>query len=266
MKKMRPNLDAQYWDSVSDNIQRYHLEQNISVYKRDEHIKIIKKWSGGLKGKRILKTDLFEEAFGEDSFLPWLLSQGALVAGMDISSKIAYKAYSRVNQSDVYFGNCVCSDIRQCAFKDNVFDIIVSNSTLDNLTLDNVPLSLAELRRILKPSGILILTLDNADNPFYALGYFLAKKWRTQAYYQDRCYSLRESQFVACQAGFKVLETTAIVHIPTPFNKLALWCKARGGPLMERFIRRLIVLFSFQEHLSSRYRTGWFLALKLGKV
>lgn len=266
MDKMRPKLDANYWDSISDNMQGYHLEQNISIYKRDEHIKIIKKWSGGLKGKRVLKTDLFEEAFGEDSFLPWLLSQGAVVTGMDISSKIAYKAYSRVNQSNAYFKNCVGSDIRQCAFKDNVFDVIVSNSTLDNLALNTVPLSLAELRRILKPSGILILTLDNACNPFYALGYFFAKIWRMQAYYQDRCYSLRESQFVACQAGFKVLETTAIVHIPTPFNKLALWCKARGSRLMERLIRRLIVLFSFQEHFNSRYRTGWFLALKLAKV
>jgi SAM-dependent methyltransferase len=263
---MKFKLDANYWDSISDNMRGYHLEQNISIYKRDEHIKLIKKWSGDLKGKRILKTDLFEEAFGEDSFLPWLLSQGALVTGMDISSKIARKACSRINQSNTYFKNCAGSDIRQCAFKDNVFDLIVSNSTLDNLTQDSVCLSLVELRRILKPSGILILTLDNACNPFYALGYFLAKKWRMQAYYQDRCYSLSESKLLACQAGFKVLETTAIVHIPTPFNKLALCWTARGSRLMKRFIRRLIILFSAQEYFNSKYRTGWFLALKLTKV
>ncbi len=64
------------------------------------------------------------------------------------------------------WGNAVVSDIRNSPFKTESFDQIISNSTLDHFTNKNdIIVSLKELRRMLKPEGVLIITLDNPSNP-----------------------------------------------------------------------------------------------------
>lgn len=262
---MKKALDVHYWDSVAEDMQEYHLDRDIAIYKRYEHIKIIKEWGSGLKGKRILKTDLFEEAFGDDHFLFWLLGESRDTFGMDISHKIASRAKSRSEGFNTEFKNCIASDIRNSAFKDESFDLIISNSTLDNLASCDVQKALSELRRILKPEGIFILTLDNAHNPLYVLSYCIEKLLNTNKYYQSKCYSVKEAVRLAKQNNFIVQDITAIMHIPTPFNKLAILLKKMDSIFMENIVRCLIALFSKFGNRKTKFLTGWFIALKLVK-
>ncbi len=257
--------DRSHWDAIAEKTTPYHLEKNVALYKKSEHLRLIKLWAPDLKGKRILKTDLYEEAFGNDGFLGWLSSQNAGVYGVDISGSIAQRARGKLREKHPELECYVTSDIRRCAFKDDSFDVIISNSTLDNLSPGDVAPALAELKRVLKPKGTLILTLDNAHNPLYALGYFLEKAWRTNGYYQGRLFSLSAALGLARRSGLIVEAKTAIVHIPTPFNKLALMCGSKGSAARQRVIRRLVVLFSKQGRCRSKFLTGWFIALKLTK-
>jgi len=114
---MKLSLGSDYWDSVAKETKNYHLEQNIAIYYRNEHIRLIKEWGGDLEGKSILKTDLYESAFGETSFLFWLLEQKADIFAADISQLIVKKAKSRFEQSNANLKNFVVSDIRTSAFK-----------------------------------------------------------------------------------------------------------------------------------------------------
>lgn len=266
MSKTSFSSDAAYWNGLAHQAGPHHLEENIAAYKRWEHVRLIRKWGGPFKGKVVLKTDLYEEAFGKDHFLFWLLNRGALVVGMDISQKIVHLAQKRAQalSKASHFG--MASDVRRMAFKDATFDLIISNSTLDNLPAETVPSAFIELHRILKPGGVLILTLDNAHNPSYRFGYALEKIFGTNGYYQDRCYSLKEVEEFSRQNGFHIQNTCAIVHIPTPFNKLALFLTRRWGKQLRHPLRRLIMWFSGAgTHKRTQFLTGWFLAFKMVK-
>jgi len=256
-------LNSNYWDSITSKIKNYHLEKNVAVYKRNEHIELIKSWSAGLEGKTILKTDLYEEAFGNDHLLFWLIEQNAKIYGMDISFKVTNKAKINAGKQGVYFKNGVVTDVRSCSFRDESFDLIISNSTLDNLAACDVSAALSELKRILKPTGILILTLDNAHNPLYLLGYYLEKLLNTNKYYQGRCYSVKRGKLLVEQSNFLVRDVTAIVHIPTPFNRLAILLKKSDSILVENLVKYCVTLFSKLGKRKTKFLTGWFIALKL---
>lgn len=262
---MIQELNSRYWDSVAFGIKKSHLEKNIAIYKKHEHIRLIKGWAKGVGGKRILKTDLYEEAFGTDNFLFWVAQQKAQVFAADISRAIAAKAKLNSLRSKNNLLNFSVSDIRNCAFKDDSFDLIISNSTLDNLAYCDIRQSLYEMKRILKPDGLIILTLDNAHNPLYTLGYIIEKLANTNKYYQDKCYSLREAETLVGDVGLIVEDSTAIVHIPTPFNKIALILKGIHNVYSERIIRRCISLFSNLGRKRTKFLTGWFIALKIRK-
>src|SRR5574341_1753589 len=62
------------------------------------------------------------------------------------------------------------ADVRHLPFADGVFDVIVSNSTLDHFeSSDEIISSLQELHRVLRTGGQLLLTLDNLANPLISL-------------------------------------------------------------------------------------------------
>ena len=62
------------------------------------------------------------------------------------------------------------ADVRCLPFVDGVFDLVVSNSTLDHFeTSREIERAVAEIHRVLAPRGLFILTLDNPANPAVAL-------------------------------------------------------------------------------------------------
>lgn len=262
---MPSKLNADYWDSTASARDVSLFEKNVARYYRDEHIKLIEDWAGGLKGKKILKTDLYEESFSEEKFLFYFSEKGSYVFGMDIASNIAFKAKMQAKASGLVFNTCVACDVRECAFKDSSFDVVISNSTLDNLATGDVDKAMAELRRILKPQGRLILTLDNRNNFLYHLGYQIEKAINTNGYYQDKCYSLREARALAVSNNFIVEDITAIVHIPTPFNKIAILLEKTKIKFFDCLIWHCVKLFSKLGNKRTKFLTGWFIALKLAK-
>jgi len=265
LNKNNRALNSAYWNSVAERIIRYPLEQNIAEYKREEHIKLIEKWVGSLRNKTVLKTDLFEEALGQDHFLFWMLNQTHQVYGMDISFNITKRAKDRTKQLNCKSNKFVVCDVRMPSFKNESFDLVVSNSTLDNIYKNDVSGALFELRRILKPKGILILTLDNKHNPLYLMGYLIEKILNTNKYYLSKCYTLKETLNLVRQHNFIVQEFTFLVHIPTPFNKLALFLTKINKGLFDKLIKYFIRIFSKLGSKKTKFLTGWFLALKLEK-
>lgn len=254
-----------YWDSVVDGMPHGMWERHVAAYYKQEHIRLMEKWGGKLAGKTFLKTDLFEEAIGEGDFLFWPKEQGAAVWGMDISLSVVSKTRERAQTSGIFFSRGIVSDVRRTSFQDGSFDVIFSASTLDNLSGSDVEAALSELHRVLKPGGTLILTLDNAHNPLYCLGYALERIFKTNKYYQGHCYSVAEATRLVEAAGFRVKEATSIVHIPTPFNKIAMLLSRLKNGRIERIVGSLVVFFAARGEKAPSFLTGWFIALKLVK-
>ncbi len=248
-------LDTQYWDSTADAPSSFHKE--VALYKREQHIQLIKKWAD-VRGKTVLKTDCYEEAKGQDHFLDWIAKYTKHAYGMDISSNITSMAQKRFKNAT--FVPC---DVQKLPFKDNFFDVIISNSTLDHFPVPKVRKALKELHRVMKKDGTFILTLDNKENPLYYIFYQIRKLMKTDPFYVDQCYTFNEATKLAEEAGFTVHETTSIVHVVTPFNKIAVMLPQ--NKFTQTFIKLMVKLFSKLENLPTHRHTGWFVSLRCTK-
>ena len=164
-RRSETELNRQLWERLGGEPEpSWYLDPITAGQKRETHLRMIREFSKGMRAERILKTDLFEEAFGEDSLLDSLFPEAVLVCGMD-AAFAASKIALRRHRGKIRAFTC---DVRNLAVQDCSLDIIVSTSTLDHF--DNRAdflQALAELARVLKPDGLLIITLDNPWNPLY---------------------------------------------------------------------------------------------------
>ena len=153
------------WQRVGerDNASWY-LHPLVAVQKRQIHMELTARWTAGFTAGRVLKTDLFEEAFGDDVFFVSAFPAGTWMAGMDTAEATVRRA--RARQRELRFA--LATDARRIGLRSESIDLIISNSTLDHFDTEGEFLAaLAELERILRPGGRLILTLDNPANPLY---------------------------------------------------------------------------------------------------
>ena len=144
---------------------------------------LLEQWLQMKREQLVLKTDLFDEAVSE-GLLPAMTKTAQHIFGMDISGRILREVQS--SHPDV---KSVKADARHLPFSSNVFDHVVSNSTLDHFMSERELINaIREIYRVLRPGGQLILTLDNPANPVLALrrllppcmGSISPESWRWQ--------------------------------------------------------------------------------------
>jgi SAM-dependent methyltransferase len=225
---------------------------------------LLRRWLPAGPIRRALKTDLFDEAFGE-GLVPLLAERAEHVVGTDLAPHVRRAASRRYPRLEA-----VAADVRSLPFKDASFDLIVSNSTLDHFeTQADIRAALSELARILRPGGGLILTLDNPANPAVWLRNALPQGWlrrlRLIPYPVGATCGARRLDAAVRAAGLEVRETTAILHCPRVLAVAAAgWLDRRPGRTGEAFLRPLLA-FERLERWPTRFHTGHFVAVRAGK-
>lgn len=256
-----PVTGPAYWDAISDRISgHYYHDAIIGGLKRDAHLELIRRWCGNLAGKRLLKTDLFEEAHGPDQFL-FDLAGDRLRLGMDISPLIARRAAERCQAR----GNCapefLAGDLLALPFRADAFDVIVSNSTLDHFAdPHNIGAALAELYRVLKPGGTLVVTLDNPHSVSTLVGSF-KRVLRPDPFFLGHTLSRRGLAAELTRIGYEVRDATAILHGLENHLTAAMQAAERvGGQRLCRAIGTVLRGLERLEAVPTRYLTGAFVA------
>ena len=218
----------------------------------------------GVSGS-ILKTDLFDEMVGEGLFSS-LLKQAKQFIGVDISLATVRIACARHEGL-----SGIAADVRRLPFSDGKFDLIVSNSTLDHFEKhESIEESFAEIFRVLREGGQLILTMDNRMNPLVAvrnaIPSWLLKSMRLTPYYVGATWGPRGLRKHLIQAGFEVNELDAIMHCPRVLAVAAAFILERMGPrpLQKLFLQGLSS-FEILKYLPTRFLTGHFVAVKAAK-
>lgn len=207
---------------------------------RRAHLDLVDAWTAGPSG-RWLKTDLAEEREPARALLPSL--SGARWYGLDVSRRA-------VKCSTACLG--VQADVRQLPFADACFDGVLSTSTLDHFDDEaDIHVALRELRRVLRPGGVLVLTLDNAAHPLVRLRNALPPSVRQRTglvpFHVGPTLDLQGGAEALVAAGFYVSRSQPLLHTPH-----VLGTRAARWPWVERRVLPAL------DSRASRHRSaGW---------
>lgn len=197
-----------YWDEIG------RLDDGLPSgwrrHARDEHLSLIEAWVGEPRG-RWLKTDLYEERSPHRALLERLGS--ARWVGCDLSPEVVARASGRVPVAGT------AGDVRALPFVDGAFDGVLSTSTLDHFPeADDIGAALAELHRVLRPGGVLVLTLDNPGNPLIRLRNALppgvARATGLSPFAVGHTLGEVAGRAALTAAGFRVARSGHLLHAP----------------------------------------------------
>ena len=152
---------SQYWWNSSRAQGNAVLKRLESIYRRlalRDHVSFIVRAGGNRSG-----LDLLDVGCGSGTLLGLLKQRGFRTLGVDFSAEAAEVA-ERENGVRVLVGS-----LEQAGFRDGSFDIVTLFHVMEHVT--NPRAVLAEVARILKPGGRLVLQVPNIDSlQFKAFG------------------------------------------------------------------------------------------------
>lgn len=254
--------EASYWDAVAEAWRKTRPQTLWRAHSDAVNTALLAHWLPADRVERLLKTDLFDEAF-RDGLYPELSLRAQTIIGIDISALMLHVDRSRHGGLRV-----VRADVRHLPFASESFDAIVSNSTLDHFKSPHeIIASLRELYRVLRKGGLLLLTLDNLANPIIALRnalpYRLLNRLGLVPYYVGVTYGPRRLRRVLQQIGFEVVELSAVMHCPRVLVvKLVQVLERHIGLEAQRRLLRCLMAFEGLSCWPTRFLTGHFIAVR----
>jgi len=212
-----------FWDGVGRDFPVLTGAASTDYYFRNE-ARLLSEHLPSLDGCRLLKSDLWDEA-KNTQILQWVAAQGARVFGVDISPAIVGQA--RAAFGPVPLGASV-ADVRGLPFADDSFDAIYSMGTIEHFAESEA--ALAEMIRVLRPGGRIVLGVPNRHDPF-GRPILVAALLRMglYAYGFEKSYSRRQLREMLQRSGVEVVAETGILFMPGWLRMLDLalhsWCR-----------------------------------------
>jgi len=216
-----------YWDAVGREWAATHPDELWRRCSDALHVQWLDRVAGTLPPGLVLKTDLFDEAFG-DGLTAWFASRGHDVLACDLAFATARGAARKPASVAA-----AVADVRQLPFSATAFDTVFSDSTLDHFDSEaGIRQSLRELHRVLRPGGTLLLTMDNPVNPIVRLRNLWPGLWirlGVLPYAVGATCSRQRLTRLLEETGFSVSAAGTIMHLPRVL--MVPWCRwlARGG-------------------------------------
>jgi len=241
----------------------WYLDPLVAEQKRAVHLDLMRAWSNSSPPARLLKTDLFEDANGDDHILFDIAPAPHRRFGIDLNIATVQCAARRFEQPGA---SLFCCDARRLAIASDSLDAIVSTSTLDHLgSKDELRGALVELARVLRPGGRLVLTLDNPRNPLYWVLRLLSS-WGFMPFRLGVTVSRSRLIRMLEQAGLEVLDSRMLIHNPRLISTILFLALRRLlGRRADGPIAFLLHAFAALERLPTREFTGCFSAVRARK-
>jgi len=263
---------AEHWNQVARGRLRGGVPGDLlAEHTRKTYLDLVARWADVTNTGMILKTDLFQEAFGQAQFLFDIAQVNSNVIGIDISSEVVQRAKRQARHIDVDASRYLCCDVRYLPLREHSIDLVISDSTLDHFPSEiDIANALKQLGRVLRVGGTLILTIDNKSNLTYP-PYMVIRLWMRLGlapYFIGKTLSPTELRHTLEEIGFAVEESTAFFHCPHP-DVLVAWLESSlrrlGRGKFDNAIRKVLASLERLGGKRTRFLTGRYIAVKAVK-
>jgi SAM-dependent methyltransferase len=224
-------------------------------------MELVDRWIRERPG-RLLKTDLFEEANGPDQLLFELRSRCGAVIGFDLDWETTAGARRACPEGGPV--HLLAADVRSIPLLTGSIDLVVSSSTLDHFKRKaDFAAALAELARVLRPGGAIILSLDNPLNPLYWPLRWFSATGPFRLGYTPFPWTLRRQLELA---RLDVIGSANLIHNPRVISTLLfLGLRRVLGNRADSLIRIILRFFAVFGRLPTRLCTCCFYAVAARK-
>ena len=96
---------------------------------------------------------------GSGGYIVYLAELGFDMYGLDFSEEGIKAAATRIQEKNLHVNLTLSSIYEKLPYKDKFFDAIISIRTLHHGTIENIRALIKEIERILKPNGLIYLTV-----------------------------------------------------------------------------------------------------------
>jgi SAM-dependent methyltransferase len=246
-----------HWENEAEEFSDLWSAPTTQYYRRME-VALIRRAFGPLKGKRVLKLDLWNEAFNT-RILDWVADEGAETIGFDGSTTVTATARHQTGLRGRHL-RAACADIREFPFADRSFDCVYTMGTIEHIP--EYIQSLREVRRVLREDGRAVIGVPYKWNPFLRplLVAFLDLMGR-YPYSPEKSFGARELRRDIESAGLEVLERTGILALPGVLRMLDLYFLKHKVPL-NGLTSALAAPFEYCEsRFPTAAKTGYLMAM-----
>ena len=231
-------------------------------YYRECEERLFETYFPGLAGKRLLKTDLWDEA-KNTRILKYAAGRGAEVYAIDISAEMIKQAEPAF-EDDTARRRFIVSDARAIAFAEGSFDHIYSMGTIEHFKEHE--LAVRECFRVLRPGGTAIIGVPNAFDPFFRpLMVAILQRLGLYAYGYERSFNMRDLKRMLEGQGFKVLAETGILFLPGWLRMADLWLYVRNPKRASLSVPAISFFASLHRKFPRLGRYGYLIACVVQK-
>ncbi|KPK91127.1 MAG: hypothetical protein AMJ88_14545 [Anaerolineae bacterium SM23_ 63] len=245
-------IQRQQWDDLARMMPDI-LPAASTQYYRQREIALIRHHFGDLRGKKILKLDLWNEAVNT-RILNWMDCQGADTYGMDISHITAYRAQQNALISNGRL-RILQSDIRSIPFANNSFDFVYTMGTIEHV--QEYEIVVQEIQRVLKTRGRAIIGVPHKWDIF--LRPLLVKVldlFGKYLYAPEKSMGASELKRILERSDLQVQYRTGLLLMPGFIRMADLYFYTRGIPLQKL---TPLLLWPFEQ-----FESRWEWTKKLG--
>ena len=154
------NRATNAWTATRRRLQALRKRAGVADYVHDLH----RAWLGDLGRARVLDLGCFDG----NALSEWIASNAAEYHGIDLSASAASRLDARLRQLELPNARAYRQDFLANSWPDGYFDVAYAYSVLHHFAAFDVALD--ELRRIVRPGGIVVMLDPLRTAPFNRLG------------------------------------------------------------------------------------------------
>lgn len=241
----------EHWDQLAQTMTDLFPAASTQYYRKCE-IALIRRCFGSIRGKKVLKLDLWNEAVNT-RILNWMQSEGAQAFGMDISYTTASRALREARRAGQPM-HLMQADIRHLPYRSESFDFVYTMGTIEHI--DEYPEAVKEICRVLRGGGKAIIGVPHKWNLFLRpLLVKILEMFNRYPYSPEKSFGHGELRRIVEGSGLQVKKRTGILSFPPIIRMADIFFYRQKNPL-----HRLTPLFLWPfEYLETRWRwTGFF--------